>query len=188
MQFNTQDNPALNQFSEMNPFFINQLHNYQQKNYVQDSLTQRQMLAEPEKPFGSYITNNSYIDNTSLTDNLLPDKSKSLKTLVGAINKEIDERLNMKEDIMTRIDIDIVKCDNYLLEIEGIVRYNPDIGKRRTSMEHEIFGMEREKRMEETACWRDLVFLKKDLFETLKEYWSAVNREDMLLENNTGVK
>ncbi|NQU32908.1 MAG: hypothetical protein HQ521_06705 [Bacteroidetes bacterium] len=72
MQFNTQDNPALNQFSEMNPFFINQLHNYQQKNYVQDNLMQRQMLMEPKGKYGD--TDVSYIDNTSLTDNLLPDK------------------------------------------------------------------------------------------------------------------
>ncbi len=180
MEFNTTDN-VFSQFPGLGSFYLRQLHNYPHISYTNDNLTHRQMLAQPELKFG----NASYIDNTDLTESLLPEKSKSLKSLIDVINKEVDDRLRMSEDIFSGIDNTIVKCDNYLLEIKNVsTRYHPDISRRRTSIEHEIFGLEKEKRMEETACWRDLVFLKKDLFASLKEYWAATNREKFLSEDS----
>ncbi len=180
MEFNTTDN-TFGQFPGLGAFYLRQLHNYPHINYANDNLTHRQMLAKPDLKFG----NTSYIDNTDLTESLLPEKSKSLKALVDVINKEVDDRLVMKEEIFSGIDTGILKCDNYLLETKNIsTRYHPDLGRRRTSIEHEIFGLEKEKRMEETACWRDLVFLKKDLFASLKEYWAAAHREKFLSEDS----
>lgn len=165
-------------YRALSPFFLNQLHNYPNINPKQDSLMQRQMLMEPDLKFGN--DNSSHLDD-SLTEGILPDKSKSLKALVEIINEEIDERLKIKDGILSRMEDDIVRCDNYLLEVKSIgIPYYFIASRRRTSIEHEIFALEREKRMEETACWRDLVFLKKDLFAALKEYWAAVNREKLL--------
>jgi len=179
MHFDTHYNAMMNQLSALSPFYLNQLHNYQPKNYEQDSLIHRQVLNEPEVKFGEDTSDNPE------TGTLLPDKTKSLKTLVDTINLEIDGRSAMQQGIMEKIEYDMMKCSNYLLEIKSFAtRYHPNVGKRRTSIEHDILNLEREKRMEETACWRDLIFLKKDLFATLKEYWDAVNREKLLSETN----
>lgn len=41
-------------------------------------------------------------------------------------------------------------------------------------------ALEQEKRKEELECWRDLMFLKKYLLSSLKEYWDLVKRGEVL--------
>ena len=47
-------------------------------------------------------------------------------------------------------------------------------------VEDKLLDLEQEKRKEKLECWRDLMFLKKYLMSSLKEYWDLVKRGAVL--------
>ncbi|MFC1551320.1 hypothetical protein ACFL6P_02020 [Candidatus Latescibacterota bacterium] len=49
-------------------------------------------------------------------------------------------------------------------------------------MQHEenVIELEKEKRKEYIECWRDLLFLKKDILVAFKEYWDLTNKREVL--------
>jgi len=49
-----------------------------------------------------------------------------------------------------------------------------------------VLDLEKEKRKEYVECWRDVMFLKKYLLSTLKDYWDVVKRRDVLSSGNRG--
>ncbi len=57
---------------------------------------------------------------------------------------------------------------------------NPGIDRIRTNIERELLAFEREKRMEEVACWRDVCRLKSDLREVIRELEREKNRENLI--------
>jgi len=57
---------------------------------------------------------------------------------------------------------------------------NKEADKIRANAEKDILGLEREKRMEEIACWRDTSRLQSELRTVLSE-WSGEERKETLL-------
>ena len=114
----------------------------------------------------------------SLIDDIFSDRTRSHKATIDEILSEIEERKQIKQENHLKINQSMCKCDTYLLELENLAKssYTPDISRRRTALEHEIFGLESEKREQEIGCWRDLVFIKKDLLTALGEYWGSLRK------------
>ncbi len=102
---------------------------------------------------------------------------KSGREIVGLIY----EREHLKYQNICRIDYDVCRTTTLLFEIDrwhpGV---NPGIDRIRTNIERELLAFEREKRMEEVACWRDFCRLKSDLREVTREFERENQREALM--------
>ena len=93
----------------------------------------------------------------------------------------IYEREQLKYENLFKIDCDSCKVQGRLLPLEywrpGI---NSEIDKVRTNIERELISLEREKRMEEVACWRDVARLRSELREVLQDFSRERARESLV--------
>jgi hypothetical protein len=113
-----------------------------------------------------------------VVEKIFSDKGRTLRTTVKALFNEILLRERMNSKLLCGIDSDICKTDFYLEQIKSLTgrQYTPDLSiafsRRRTQLESQVIDLEKEKRQEYLACWKDLMFLKKYLLSALKDYWN----------------
>ena len=55
-----------------------------------------------------------------------------------------------------------------------------EISESKAHIESKVLDLEKEKRKEQIECWRDLMFLKKYLMSSLKDYWELVKKREVL--------
>ncbi len=105
---------------------------------------------------------------------------KSIEETLG----HVYERERIKYDHLERIDYESCSVSSKLMEIEdwhpGL---NPNVDKVRSNAERELANFEREKRMEETACWGDITRLQSDLRELMRE-WTQEQQRSYLINGN----
>ena len=103
--------------------------------------------------------------------------SKSVEEMVGLIY----EREHLKHENIHKIDYDACRVGTKLLQLyEWPVGSNSNIDSTRTNLLREINAFEREKRMEEVACWRDVCRVKSDLREVMREVSQEKFRQDLI--------
>ena len=126
-------------------------------------------------------------NNNDLINTFFSDKVAMVRATLENILSQIEERKRIKEKNVVSIRKDMCKCQSYLLEIEALTKllYTHDIsmGRRRTNLDGQMFSLKKDLRAEELSYWRDLVFLKKEFMETLKEYQAAKKRKGLLSTN-----
>ena len=93
------------------------------------------------------------------------------------------EKMNLH--LMNKIDEDISSQNTDLSNLSiSSFTYSPDLQKesnnRKMQLEGRVLELQQEKRNEYVECWRDLMFLKKYLFMSLKDYWDLSKRRDVL--------
>jgi hypothetical protein len=149
---------------------------------LEQSLESIVMDKEPEKEKG-------------LVDKVFSDKSKTLKATVKALFNEILTREKLDSILLGKIDSEICRTDTYLEQIRSLTKrqYTPDLelafSRRRTQLEASVLDLEKEKRQEYLACWKDLMFLKRYLLSALKDYWNIGGRKTFLdVENDNGYR
>jgi hypothetical protein len=123
-----------------------------------------------------------------IVNSIFSDKTKTSKSTVRELLAEIKRRDNLHNDIKSKIDDDICRCDTYLHEVRFWTErnYNPDTNflRRRTSLEGQIFTLDEQKRIEDVNHWRDTMFLRKYLMSALKDYWNAFRKNKILTSLN----
>ena len=93
--------------------------------------------------------------------------SSSAEDILGLIY----ERNSLKYENLRRITYESVHWGSQLRELgDWNVGVFKDIDKTRGAIEKEIAGLERERRMEEINCWRDITRLKGELRETMQDF------------------
>jgi hypothetical protein len=108
-------------------------------------------------------------------------KKEFLGKSIADLLREIEVRERMRDDHLHRIDYESCSFQTRIYELDFWQRgMNPTADKVRTSIEKEMSGLEKEKRMEEISCWRDVSHLKTDLREVMQE-WAMEKRKDLLL-------
>ncbi len=126
----------------------------------------------------------SYLDRSGSGDPLdlfLGRKREFLVKSVEEILSLIDNREKLKYENLRRIDYDSCKVRTSILQISSWeVGADPQLEKVRMGLEGEALGLEREKRAEEVACWRDTTRLKEGLREVVERLWQDRRREDLL--------
>jgi hypothetical protein len=129
-----------------------------------------------------------------VVEKIFSDKGRTLRTTVKALFNEILLRERMNSKLLCGIDSDICKTDFYLEQIKSLTgrQYTPDLSiafsRRRTQLESQVIDLEKEKRQEYLACWKDLMFLKKYLLSALKDYWNISNKKSFLNIENDGYR
>ena len=108
-------------------------------------------------------------------------KKEFLGKSIADLLREIEVREKMRDDHLHRIDYESCSFQTRIYELDFWQRgMNPIADRVRTSLEKEMSGLEKEKRMEEISCWRDVSHLKTDLREVMQE-WAMEKRKDLLL-------
>ena len=116
--------------------------------------------------------NDTYIsDNPAKTDSasqdefglehLMQQKQEIVSSKIQMLNTDIGQRYKLKNDNLYLIDRDQCTCKN-LINALGDHFYDP----KRLEMERKILDLEQEKRRETAGCFRDILFLKRDLRES----------------------
>ena len=120
-----------------------------------------------------------------LLEKLFSDKTKTLKATVKALLDEIKLRENLNIHLLNKVGEDICSQHTHLMQIENHkVHYSFDmfieIKKLILQIEDNVLELEKEKRKEYLECWRDLMFLKKYLLSSLKDYWDLTKKKELL--------
>ncbi len=126
-------------------------------------------------------------NSSDIINTFFSDKVAMLRGTLENILSQIEERKRIKERNELSIRKDMCKCQSYLLQIEALAKllYTHDIsmGRRRTNLDGQMFSLKKDLRSEGPSYWRDLVFLKKEFTETLKEYEASKKRKELLSTN-----
>jgi len=146
--------------------------------YMQDNSSHESLTSDPD----------SQEQGSGSIDDLFFDRTKSSKSLIAEITKELEEREELRKQNHLRIDYDVLKAQNYLLELKTVGSYLDisQVSRRRSTLEQQIFGLYRERRDQDTNSFRDKVWLTKDLLEALREYW-GMQREGQILSDAEGI-
>jgi len=143
---------------------------------------QEDLLARSETLENQTSKNSNDIINTFFSDKVTIHRATLENILL-----QIEERKRIKERNLLSIRKDMCKCHSYLLQIETLANllYSQDIamGRRRIILDGQMLSLNKDLRAEELGYWRDLVFLKKEFMETLKEYQAAKKRRELLSSN-----
>lgn len=131
------------------------------------------------------ITSESKPKKRSFLENMFSDKARTLKASVNAILEEIKLREDLNGEQSRFINAEICRQHTELMQLENIRDCYPfdltkDVDEAKVKIKTNVLELEREKRSEGLECWRDLMFLKKYLMVSLKDYWELVRKRGVL--------
>ncbi len=127
----------------------------------------------------SYITTpGSYsgaVSGLSGIADLMDQKREVIEARARLVLEDIAKRKTIREQNLEKIALDQCTCRNLIYEMgEAHMLY---MDKRRIDLEKQILDLEKEKRMEESSYFRDILFLRKELreafIEGMEEYQKA---------------
>jgi hypothetical protein len=120
----------------------------------------------------------------NIVDEIFEDKVQGLKATIDSTLAQVEERKELRKKNLLGILQGECKCDTELMQLEERLRYScagsPGTDKAKATIQKELLNLERERRFEDVSCWRDLVFLRKELVSALGEYQTAQRRQEML--------
>jgi len=97
-------------------------------------------------------------------EDLMQNRGKVIDSHIRMLVSDIYQRHKLREENLYHIDLDQCACQTL------INRMPPSMwDKKRMDVERKIIDLEQEKRREQTDYFRDILFLKKELRETLIE-------------------
>lgn len=145
-----------------------------------------------ELPLAASIQNSNAQDYVR---GLVSDKAKAEKAIVKQLLNEIVLRENIRRDSLRTIEEDLCQVENSLHEIRAIIEgsYLPmhedlRFGSRRTTLEMKMLDLNELKRRQEVDAWKDVSTLRRYLLFSLRDYWAAARRNQLLrfgLESRT---
>lgn len=117
-----------------------------------------------------------------ITDLITKDKLGFLSASAKLLTKQIENRSQIKEDILTGIDYRINQCNSYLTTLESIWPefLNPMVEAKRSNLSNMVTRMEMEKNSETAHCWSDQIRLQSELLKTLGDYQSVIRRSKLI--------
>jgi len=131
------------------------------------------------------------IEEPTQFERLQNSRLSNIRLGMDTIESIASQRVGITRENLDQIESDILKCRNQLLEMDGLrIGLNKAADQRRLSIEQRLFDLYREKRAEESSCWRDQLWLKRDLISLLKEYLDLERRKTLIseiLEDNYSV-
>ena len=110
----------------------------------------------------------------SSIDDLFQSKLTRTKSRIESLIEVIDRRKLIKEGNLYGIEGDLSRCQNLLFEL-GYRIYRRD--RQWEDLETRRLDLFREKRLEESAYFRDVTLLGKELRDTVNYYQSLVDKQ-----------
>ena len=145
---------------------------YPQRYMMKDAY---QSLLSP-KPENTQSLEQSVL-NVPSVEELMLNRGKVIDSHIRMLVSDIYQRHKLQGENLYHIDLDQCACNTL------IYRMPPSIwDKKRMDVERKIIDLEQEKRREQTDYFRDILFLKKELRETLIEKLEEQQRLALLAE------
>jgi len=110
-------------------------------------------------------------------DRMLGAKISRTEDRIETLIEAIDKRRLIKEENLYGIEKDLCACQNLLFEM-GYKIYRRD--RDWASLETKKIDLERDRRMEQSAYFRDLTLLGKELRDTVEYRQSILDKTQML--------
>jgi len=127
----------------------------------------------------SYSQNDQSLGST--IEDLLIKRNEVMDSKIGMLLSDIYSRYRIKEDNLYRIDVDQCSFRNLIFET-GEHMWD----KKRVELERNIIDLEEQKRSERVNYFKDILFLKKELRETLIEKLEEKQKADLLMDYKEG--
>ncbi len=120
-----------------------------------------------------------------LLEDMFSDKARTLKASVNALLEEIQLREDLNTSHFGKIDGEVRRLHTELMQLDNIRDCHPfdltrNTDEAQAGIKADVLELEKERRQEGLECWRDLMFLKKYLMGSLKDYWELVRRRGVL--------
>ena len=109
-------------------------------------------------------------------EGLLGQRQDVIDAKIRMILKEIDQRRILKDDNLYKICLDQCTCRTLVHQL-GI----PYMDKRWLDLEKKTIDLEQEKRQETTSYFRDILFLRKELRESIIENLEETQKLDIFM-------
>ena len=151
-----QDHPVL--YIPMDPKYF-----YPEANLIKDTYN---------NPLSNDQKNGPY--DAGLED-LMHKRGEIIDSSIRMIFSEIYERNSLLDKNIYQISVDQCNCKNLIYMMDRDIW-----DKKRIDIERKIIDLEQEKRMQQANCFRDLLFIKKELRESLVEKLEEKQKTDML--------
>lgn len=138
----------------------------------------------PEEKNSGWLTSDitgSGSRGSDTIDDLLASKLEGLHQNIQHIRYQLDNREKLKKQNIYDIDKEMMKSKTELFECENwMPGSNSLIERRRTDLEKQLQQMQKEKRLEQVASWRDQQRLLKDLRDIVDDYRNAFRRKSLV--------
>jgi len=118
-------------------------------------------LKSPQTQYNPVISTS---DEDSL-DAILNSKKDLLMDKLAMLSTALDERKKITTDLFENIQNDSTWCQNQIFEIEKL--YDPKLERE---WKRNMLDLNRERRQEQTAYFRDLTMIQQELRDTMLEY------------------
>ena len=128
-----------------------------------------------------YDQNRSYFDsNNSITgdgfEQLISQRQDLIFSNIEMLYTEIDKRQRIKDMNIYRINIDQCYFKNLIYQMNDNIW-----DKNRVELERKIIDLEQEKRREEANCFKDTLFIQKELRQSLIEKLDEQQKANLFL-------
>jgi len=109
-------------------------------------------------------------------DHFMHQKQEIILSKILMLNSEIYQRYSLRGQSLYHINLDQCTCRNLIYHIGEDV-----LDKRRIELERKIIDLEQEKRREKGNYFRDILFLRKELRESLIEKLEDKQKAGLLI-------
>ena len=132
---------------------------------------QDQIIAKPElEPVERYLRSHS--DDANMDVQQLRDEIVSRQRLMDRQIEELDNQIS--------------RASFSLKQLDFRVGYNAAVDFKRNWTERELANFRRERRNLRVRCWEDIVALRKQLREAMKQYKDARTRRELMERGDDG--
>ena len=108
-------------------------------------------------------------------EDLMYKRGEIIDSRIRMIFSEIYERNTLLDKNIYQISVDQCNCKNLIYMMDRDIW-----DKKRIDIERKIIDLEQEKRLQQANCFRDLLFIRKELRESLVEKLEEKQKTDML--------
>jgi hypothetical protein len=115
-------------------------------------------------------------------DDLIHVNTRILRVKLDAIATTVQERLKIRRDNLTRIADDRDRLSETVQQISVAANYHLRDHREKDRLYQRLFELTRERRDQDTQCWRDIVLVLRDFLTFWDEYERAKAR-GAFLEN-----
>ncbi len=105
---------------------------------------------------------------------------------VHQLQDEIVSRRRLLDRQLQEIDYQISRSAWSLKQLDFRVGYNSAIDFKRNWTERELANMRRERRNLRLRCWEDIVTLRRQLREAMKQYRDSASRKELMERDSDG--
>ena len=111
-------------------------------------------------------------------DSLMSQRREIVHSRIQMLVSEIYQRHKLQDENLYKICRDQCDCRNLIFDIGDHIWDN-----KRMELERKIIDLEKEKRMEQTSYFRDILFLKKEFREALIEELEDRQKADLFMNS-----